>query len=153
MVDGPKPTLKGLAAIIDIDGTVCEVNGRAPLNYDDVSQDLPRSDVIRVVRSLTRTGFITPFFVTGRPERCRQQTREWLRKHLGEYPEHLVMRHEGDRNQNSEFKRRAYETLIAPGWTVVAVFEDNPKASLMYRSFGLEVFQIFNEKWGNTDVQ
>lgn len=154
MVDAPlvPPILKGLAAIIDIDGTVADCGNRPPLNYDLVSQDRPKSDVIRVVQALTRSGFIHPFWVTGRPERSRADTREWLEKYIGRAPEHLIMRGEKDRRPNQQYKEEVYRTLIAPGWTVVAVFEDNPKAAQMYRmKFGLEVFQVFNENYGNID--
>jgi hypothetical protein len=150
-IDLKPPILKGLAAIIDIDGTVADCGNRPPLNYDLVSQDRPKPDVIRVVQALTRSGFIHAFWVTGRPERCRPETKAWLERYIGRAPEHLIMRGEKDRRPNQQYKEEVYRTIIEPGWTVVAVFEDNPKAAEMYRRFGLEVFRVFNENYGNID--
>ena len=74
--------MKRRAIIVDVDGTVADMNkgqegARQPWDWHRVGEDLPHWDVITLVRMLEAAGHAV-IFVSGRDERCRAVTAEWL---------------------------------------------------------------------------
>lgn len=87
-----------------------------------------------------------PVFFTGRPEKWRAQTEQWLREHFQiKFPE-VHMRPDGTVGLTPvELKRRmlrAYRDFEDRGVQIIAAFDDLPCVVEMYRSYGIEAVQL-----------
>lgn len=149
-----------IAYIVDIDGTLAKIDHRLHFIQSEPKQwdaffdacvdDEPIVDVIHVIRSI---GFIEwhgtlayVIYLTGRPERVRRETTEWLRDHR--LPEgKLFMRKDGDHRPDTIAKRELMEQLQADGYKIAGVFEDRPSVCRLWRSMGLTVFQMNHEEF------
>ncbi len=105
--------------LVDIDGTVAQMNGRGPFEWHRVGEDLPR---MAVIRSVLRHGYPI-IFLSGRDECCREQTTEWLQEHIGDNWT-LYMRPAADQRKDTIVKREMYEAHINGKFNVMAVFDD-----------------------------
>jgi hypothetical protein len=105
-------------AIVDLDGVVADVRHRLqflqsrPKDWDQffaaASADPAHPKGLAVVARLADDHEIV--FVTGRPDRLREGTIDWLETHgLGTH--RLVMRPEGDRRPAAQVKRELIDTL------------------------------------------
>lgn len=121
----PDPKLRK-AVIIDIDGTVAEMNGRGPFEWSKVDTDLPRQMVIDMVDAYTDRGYHA-IFVSGRDGSCRDLTYDWLKEHVGVLNiDGLYMREEGDFRKDTVIKEEIFWRDIAPHYNVQAVIDDRP---------------------------
>lgn len=98
-------------AIIDIDGTISDPSHRLhyilnePKNYDEfyakAKDDLPLHSIINFVKDISKQYHIV--FLTGRPERIRQDTENWLNAQgFDKYK--LIMRKNHDYRQDYKYK-------------------------------------------------
>ncbi len=69
--------------IVDIDGTIAEMSGRQPFEWDKVDTDLPRQFVIDVVTGYADRHNCHVLFLSGRDGCCYAKTHDWLVKHVG----------------------------------------------------------------------
>lgn len=123
--------------LCDIDGTLAEFrHHRGPFDEHKVSDDTPLPTV-EVIKSIIRTGGRIIFF-SGRTEKCRKDTVNWLIRHLPDFPE-LYMRQEGDFRGDDLVKKEMYDTHIRDKYNVVAVFDDRLKVCRMWYELGLFV--------------
>lgn len=82
-------------------------------------------------------------FLTGRPEKCREKTLDWLKEYLGLFGniinENLIMREDDNHEPDTEFKRRIGERL---GFKNISlVFEDRDRVVKMWRENGVICYQ------------
>lgn len=133
------------AYMVDIDGTCttgpCE---RSPYEWAKVGQDKPNEAVIRAVWALYHAGHII-IFCSGRDAVCRPETEEWLTKNfsasmVARSP--LFMRKEGDMRKDSVVKMKLFDERIRNNYNVIAVFDDRPQVIRMWKSLGLQVFDV-----------
>lgn len=130
--------------ICDIDGTVAQYSHgegcRGPYDWQRVSEDQPRKDIIRVVKELALNRDL--LFVSGRMDDCSLATEKWLYANgFGNFL--LYMRKSGDMRRDSIVKREIYDTKIAPYYNVVAVIDDRPQVlNECWRPLGLPVFDV-----------
>lgn len=118
-------------AIVDIDGVVADVRHRLhylqsrPKNWDGffaaAPSDSAHPEGVQLVTSLAVDHEVV--FLTGRPERLRPQTVEWLEAH-GVGGHRLVMRRDGDHRPAAQVKRDLLLAL-AGGRTVGVVVDDD----------------------------
>ena len=119
-------------AIVDIDGVVADVRPRLhhvrrrPKDWEAffaaASADPSHHEGIALVEALASDHEIV--FLTGRPERLRDDTVAWLERHgLGHH--RLAMRPEGDRRPAATVKVELLAGL-ARGRTVGVVVDDDP---------------------------
>lgn len=164
--------------IVDIDGTLANIEHRLPLIqcepkqwdafFDACTDDKPIEDVIDVVRALYHSkdevrikiaagketqhiderseNSISIVYLTGRPERVRNKTIDWLMGN-GLPKGGLYMRRDGDYRPDTIAKRSLLEGLIADGVKIAGVFEDRPSVCKVWRSMGLTVFQMQHEEF------
>ena len=133
--------------IVDIDGTIADNIHRQsllvpePKNWDaffiECHNDAPIFPVIEVVQILEKHHSI--LIVTGRPEKYRELTKFWLKKHDVVYDE-LYMRAEGDYRPDHEIKeeillkiRETYDPILA--------IDDRQQVVDMWRRNGLICLQ------------
>jgi hypothetical protein len=133
-------------AIIDIDGVVADVRHRLhhitqrPKDWDSffdaASADPPHAEGIGVVRKIAEGHEIV--YVTGRPERTRDATIEWLvRQGIGGH--RLVMRPAGDRRPAAQVKVQLVRRL-ARGRQVGIVVDDDAQVLAAMRAAGYPTF-------------
>jgi hypothetical protein len=83
-------------------------------------------------------------FCSGRPERCREDTVEWLKEEcrMWEPPRtQLLMRKDGDFRADYIVKQEIYDTHIK-GKNVLFVMDDRQQVVDMWRRNGLKCFQV-----------
>lgn len=135
------------AYMVDIDGTVTEgPYDRSPYEWKKVGQDKARAAVITTVLHLYRSGYDI-IFCSGRDAVCRPETLEWLTMEFGptmmaDSRTHLFMRKEGDMRKDSIVKLELFNEHIRDNFNVVAVFDDRPQVIRMWKSIGLQVFDV-----------
>lgn len=138
------------AYIFDIDGTLALKGDRSPYDYSKVLEDKPNIPIIRIAWDLAETNRI--LFCSGRPDTCRQDTRDWLFKHMVSpafFPaeNNLFMRDPSRdpvhaQRKDSIVKEEIYREQIEPFYEVLAVFDDRNQVVEMWRSLGLTCLQV-----------
>ena len=118
------------AIIVDVDGTIAQMNGRGPFEWKRVGEDDPRWFVIDMVINYQRQGYEI-LIVSGRSDECSKKTREWLDKYLIPFTA-LYMRKEGDFRRDSAIKEEIFWTHLAHRYNIVAAIDDRP---LMIRTW------------------
>lgn len=129
----PRPAdIPGLpyAIIVDIDGTVARTNFRNPFDWSRVSEDVPRTEILSLVRTIATdcvyTSAFQVIFVSGRDEKCYKDTAAWLNKYFG-LSYQLYMRPENDRRRDSIVKREIFDKYIRGKYNVAYIIDDRPQ--------------------------
>ena len=146
--------------ICDIDGTIADNTHRAPILqeiidsdkhrsaedmkddrwtrfYDLCSKDTPLLDMRSIVKRVASYGQL--IYLTGRVERIRDKTSDWLREH--KFPAGaLEMRADDDYRPNAEFKLATLAKYELTPDNVLCIFEDNDVAAL--RGAGYRVLHV-----------
>lgn len=132
------------AIISDIDGTLALIGERDPFNPQTVEEDLlnnPIANILHTYSSYAESD-IQLILITGRFEKYRQQTDNWLKKHqIKEYQ--LFMRADQDFRKDIVLKKEIYLNQIAPQYDVLFVLEDRDQTVAMWRKeLGLTCLQV-----------
>lgn len=145
-VPGPQRPL----AVVDIDGVVADVRHRVhfvqrrPKDWDAffaaAADDPPHDEGLAIVRRLAQDHEVV--FLTGRPDRLRDDTRRWLRRH-GLDGHRLLMRPEGERRPAALVKVR-YLRELARDREVAVVIDDDPVVVSAVREAG---FPTLHADW------
>jgi len=142
------------AILFDIDGTLSDVSHRRHFiengNQDWVAffaaipEDDPIEPIVELARLLIRSGDKAVLLVTGRPERTRSDSVEWLRRHGVEidFQSRLLMRKDGDGREDHVVKREMLDEIRNAGFEPVLVFDDRQSVVDMWRSQGIRVAQM-----------
>ena len=137
-------------AIVDIDGVVADVRHRLhhitrrPKDwdafFDAAVDDPPHAEGVRVVRTLAQDHEI--IYLTGRPERLRTATDEWLTRHgIGGHT--LMMRADGDRRPAAQVKVQLLQRLARTRDVAVVVDDD----ARVLAAVGAAGFATFPADW------
>lgn len=144
-----------MLVIFDIDGTLANIEHRLgyvrsqPKNWAAFDAGIPNDKVnepvARVFHSL-HNGENTIIFASGRSERSRQATVDWLRANkmwFGSYSR-LYMRKADDFRPDDVVKREILDQIIADyGRKPDMVFDDRPRVVRMWRDNGIFVFDVY----------
>lgn len=137
--------------IIDLDGTTALNDGhRGWFEYHKVIDDKPNQKVIDVITTYIRNSkrLVYPVFVSGREASCYDVTKEWIKKYCGMMlfgdVVTLHMRPIGNFECDSVVKHDLYNAHIVGSYNVDCVFDDRTRVVDMWRSLGLQVFQVAN---------
>jgi beta-phosphoglucomutase-like phosphatase (HAD superfamily) len=138
-------------AVVDIDGVVADVRhrlsflDRRPKDWDgffDAAVDDPvLPEGAAVVGELAARG-LTLVWVTGRPERCRPDTRRWLDRHhlpAGD----LYMRGDRDRRPARQTKLETIRRLAREAPVAVVVDDDDA----VVRTLRESGFEVLHARW------
>lgn len=131
-------TTKPPAFIFDIDGTLAKMDGRSAYDWDRVGEDLDNLAVHHVYNALSHDYKIIIF--TGRDGCCEEATKDWLERWEIEY-DHFDIRPEGNTEKDSIVKKRMFDK-IKDKYAVLGVFDDRDQVVEMWRSLGLQCFQV-----------
>lgn len=142
--------------VFDIDGTLADLTHRlqhiqkAPKDwdafFDACSKDASIEHMIVLCRTMVHYNEI--IFVSGRAERCRSATVEWLHARnmwLLSWlhgPPRLYMRKDGDHRPDYQVKLDMLEVIRTDGWNPVMVFDDRDQVVRMWREQGIPCSQV-----------
>lgn len=124
------------AIIIDIDGTLANIEHRSPFDHTKFHLDTLNHPIAKLSKCFTKT-----IILTGRDEKHRDITSDWLASHNMFY-EKLHMRPEGDVRPDYVVKKEIFFNEIAPYYNVELVVEDRKQVVDMWRELGLICAQI-----------
>lgn len=105
--------------------------------------DKPIQPTIDVLRGLIHGDyFYDPVLIvlSGRDEKHRPATLEWLRIHSAN-PDLLLMRPEGDKRRDSEVKFELFQS-VADRFNVLGVFDDRLQVCRMWHRIGVPLFRV-----------
>ena len=108
--------------------------------YKESINDKPIPDMVNLLRRIEGTG-AQILFVTGRPEKYKEQTEEWLIKYVTANFE-LYMRKPNDYRQDFIIKKEIYKNKIENNYWILGVFEDRTQCVKMWRELGITCFQV-----------
>lgn len=128
------------AFVFDVDGTLaCRNDTRGPFDFSQCIEDNVNEAVKNVLLALY------PFFkiiiLSARGDDHRNMTEWWLRTHEIPYNE-LHLRTAGDQRADHIVKWELYQIHIDPFFNVMAIFDDRNGVVDMWRSHGLQCFQV-----------
>lgn len=145
--------------LCDIDGTIADLshrlhfikNGNKDWDnfFNSCDKDVPILPVVDLIQNFN----YDTVFVTGRPEKLRQKTYEWLYKKTGipVYSDSLYMRKDGDHRPDAVVKAEILEEIMKTGNNILFVIDDRPSVISMWREKGLFVFQV-GSHWENEEI-
>ena len=131
------------ALISDIDGTIAIIGDRSPYDASRCEDDGFNKVVYTTVAGYKMDNGVQPLLIlmSGREDKDRIPTERWLEKNNVDYLE-LHMRKTGDHRKDSIVKREIFDEHIRGKYNVIAVFDDRDQVVTMWRSLGLQVFQV-----------
>lgn len=131
------------AYIVDIDGTLADLNGRNPYDASTCESDNCRDEVRDVLCGLKLfNSRIQIVLMSGREQKYEEQTRRWLAIH-GVPFDHLHMREADDNRKDSIVKRELFDRHVRDVYNIAAVIDDRPQVIRMWRDeLGLPVFDV-----------
>jgi predicted kinase len=131
------------AIIVDIDGTLAEMNGRSPYDWDRVSSDFVRESVADHVATVYHSdrGGTRIILLSGRDGSARADTEWWLDNHEIPYHE-LHMRAEGDMRKDDVVKYELFNEHVRNKYRVRYVLDDRDSVVKLWRDMGLDCWQV-----------
>ena len=157
------------AVIFDIDGTLADISPRLKFIqgkkkdwktfYEFMGLDTPIRSVCHLCATyvgMRKTPifalYTEVYFVTGRPEKYRDRTIQWLRETFpdlrdmgfddgGLHSVHLIMRKNGDHRQDDVVKQEVLENIRKDDVEVLFAVEDRKRVVDMYRRNGVTCLQ------------
>jgi len=134
--------------VFDIDGTLADPTHRLkylqpPKDWDafftTCDLDAPIHEGIGTANTFMLVGHTIEFW-TGRPERIRTKTRDWLAHHVGSWTLKcpIRMRKDGDRRPDTKVKIEYLNNSVIP----TIIFEDRASVVKGFRDLGLTVYQV-----------
>ncbi|MFI9723639.1 hypothetical protein ACIHFE_28945 [Streptomyces sp. NPDC052396] len=146
----PRPAGPPPLALFDLDGTLADLRHRLhlvrgrPRDWDAffaaAPADPPLAEGVGLALACARHCELA--YLTGRPERCRADTVDWLTRH-GLPAGRLLMRPEGDRRPARTVKPELLRAL-ARERTVTAVVDDDQQVCSAYEAAG---FRVLHATW------
>ena len=141
------------AIVVDMDGTLCDVDGIRHYvmgdrpdfrSFHEASRFCPtRPEVESEVRRANDEG-IAVVIVTARDERYERATRDFLARHRIPH-QALYMRPWGDRRRDTVVKTEILGRLIDDGFQPVRAIEDRRDIAEVWAAHGIEVMFVGTE--------
>ncbi|WP_367137964.1 AAA family ATPase [Saccharothrix sp. HUAS TT1] len=130
------------AVLVDVDGTVALCEGvRDPYDTSRYHLDKPNTAVVDLVVELFHAGYQI-VYCSGRDERYRDVTAEWIRNNVGYLSDELHMRPEGDTRRDDIVKLELFDKNVRDRFNVAFVLDDRNRVVRAWRSIGLTVLQV-----------
>lgn len=133
--------------ICDVDGTIAERTDRGPFEWNKVSSDLPKKEIINIIHRF----YIGPqeksiVFFSGRKECCKETTIQWINKNVFDNAPkpiyNIFMRRDSDDRKDSIVKNELFDEHIRGKMFVEFVLDDRNQVVEMWRSLGLTCLQV-----------
>jgi hydroxymethylpyrimidine pyrophosphatase-like HAD family hydrolase len=127
--------------IFDLDNTLLIQTNRNPYDWKDLSGDKPIEAMFELMRMYANAGYYI-VISTGRPERVRPQTENWLKEN-GAFYNKLYL-NEIPRGKTVDHKEKVLISIQEKGYEVIMVFEDDAKCAEMYINHGVLTLSLLN---------
>lgn len=137
--------------LLDLDGTTCNIDHRLhyvktkPKNFNafemGCSNDTPHEPVVLVAESLVAAGHRC-IVMSGRSDKARERTVEWLAKHTKFEYAALLMRKHGDHRRDDVVKLELLDQAIELGFDPKFAFDDRNRVADAWVSRGIFVFNV-----------
>jgi phosphoglycolate phosphatase-like HAD superfamily hydrolase len=148
-----KHTEKKMLIVFDLDGTLANIEHRLgyvrskPKNWAAFDAGIPNDavnlPVATVFHQMVDAGH-TVILASGRNERSRISTQDWLRKNGFSSYDKLYMRLADDFRSDDIVKLEILDQIIADyGRKPDMVFDDRPRVVKMWRDNGIFVFDVY----------
>jgi predicted kinase len=140
--------IKDDCVICDLDRTIALSTGRNPFDWSRILEDKCDDRMVNILCDFADKGCLI-IFLTGRDEEARENTEQWLMKHIPSPHVEWILEMKETENKYEKgylFKERFYENHIKGNYNVKAVFEDNDDCVKMWRSKGLLTCQVWPDK-------
>ena len=141
------------AIVVDMDGTLCDVEGIRHYvtgdrpdfrSFHEASRFCPtRPEVEAEVREAHSQG-VAVVIVTAREERFERATRDFLERHRIPY-QALYMRPWGDRRRDTVVKAEILQRLMGDGFEPIRAIEDRLDIAEVWEAHGIEVMFVGTE--------
>jgi predicted kinase len=131
--------------LVDMDGTLCNHVGiRSPFDESRVLMDTPWDKVVALVQSLYSTHNV--FIVSGRNDRCGEDSEEWLNNH--KVPHDYLLMRDTPSIPDTIIKERILDELlrVIPKERIAFVIDDRPKVLVMWERNGIKVLPVYEGK-------
>jgi phosphoglycolate phosphatase-like HAD superfamily hydrolase len=142
-----------MLVVFDIDGTLADIEHRLdyvrskPKNWKAFDAGIPNDKVNEPVAEVFDAmimGGHTVILASGRSERTRIATQDWLRKNGFSSYDKLYMRPADDYRGDDIVKREILDEMTrAWGRKPDMVFDDRPRVVRMWRDAGIFVFNVY----------
>ena len=143
------PVDPGPAVVFDVDGVISDASDRQhhlagpTRRWEDFfaacGADAPIREAFALAEVLRDVFRIVS--LTARPIAVQSITREWLDRHGFPY-DLLIMREHHDHWSSTRFKAATVETLVAHGFDIRLVLDDDPRNIEMFRSLDLPTLYV-----------
>jgi predicted kinase len=131
-----------LLIICDIDGTLSILGDRGPYEIEKSGTDSVNKHVRHLVDMYYWENKSHVELVTGRKEKYRKVTEEWLERHQIPY-HNLIMRNDDDNRPDAIVKKEIFEENFQGKYNILFILEDRNRVVEMYRNeLCLPVFQV-----------
>ena len=131
-----------LATIFDIDGTLALKGNRSPYDESMVELDSVNYPVVDILKGKYIESKSKVILVSGRSEKCREQTINWL--NINKIPfDELYMRKENDTRKDSIIKEEIYNEHIKDKYYVEFICDDRDSVVKHWRDLGLLCLQCY----------
>lgn len=147
----PQDTTLPKCSIWDYDGTLTTGCGnRSPYDMSKVSQDEPNPYTLNLLDILAADKEMQIFIFSGREEKARTDSLEWLRKNTKNLKQaslesrfNFIMREDGDNRRDSIIKEEFYQAYVKGKFHVMAVVDDRKQVCVeTWAKLGLPLFRI-----------
>lgn len=129
------------AILVDLDGTMADLNGRNPHIITNCKDDLPNNPVIDLVKRYAIDHKV--IFISGRNSKARADTVAWLQEKAGFDNGTYTLYMKDDNTPDNSFKSTIFDTYIRDKFFVTLVLEDRDRMVHTYRNeIGLTCLQV-----------
>jgi hypothetical protein len=128
------------AYMFDVDGTIAQMKGRNPHDWEKAKEDLPKQDVIRIAQALSTAGYDI-IVLSGRNGQAEADTRVWMEQY-GMPFDHFWIRSVGDTRSDYIIKEELYRNHIEGNFNIRGVFDDRDQVVHLWRHLGLTTMQV-----------
>jgi beta-phosphoglucomutase-like phosphatase (HAD superfamily) len=145
--------MKKRYAIFDMDGTLSDASRRQhhllkePKDWDgffgDLHADAPIREIVSLYNELCASNTYDVAIFTGRPEKYRKMTEEWMLRH-GLTPRPIHCRKDGDFRHDLIVKREIYDAFLKEGNEIAFIVEDRNSVVAMWREMGVVCLHCFD---------
>lgn len=154
MQKSKKENKKDKAIIVDIDGTLADVEHRvhfvqaSPKDWKNFNQHMIHDKInpwcLEIIQKFHKDHYKI-ILLTGRTDDFMSDTESWLKRYHVPFDQ-LLMRSVSDRREDFEVKKEIYQSKIEPNYNSLFVLEDRSSVVKMWRSIGLTCLQC---DWGD----
>lgn len=130
--------MKQSVYVFDFDGTLADLGTRSPYSYADTGEDDPITETIHLLNTIIPIYKI--IILTGRKEKWRNITIEWLKKYVPEFDTtNLIMQESDPAEKNHIFKEKKLRELCNT-YNIMGVFDDNPDIEAVCKRLGIRFY-------------